>query len=239
MKIKKQIPNFITLMNLLFGILALIELTEGNFITSAVFTGIAGILDFMDGMAARLLKAYSETGKQLDSLADMVSFGVVPGLFLFLIMNEMPATNNLLDFLKYSPVLIPLFSALRLARFNLDTQQQYAFKGLPVPASALFFITLGLVVHPDIQLSNPSALFINKLNISLPILIGLTIVFALLMILPLKLFSLKYHGGRLKNYSAQLFFLILSGILILLFSFAAGPAIITLYVVMSVIKYYI
>ena len=157
-RIKSQIPNFFTCLNLLCGCLAVISAFEGSLTGSAYLIGVALVMDFLDGFMARLLKVSSDLGKQLDSLADMVTFGFAPGIILFKMLNlalfigsinqiGQVANFHLLNPLAYMALLIPIFSALRLAKFNIDTRQTHSFIGLPTPASALLIASLPLIIH--------------------------------------------------------------------------------------------
>src|SRR5690606_34459153 len=144
---KKHIPNAITCMNLFCGCLAVYFSFHGNLVLAAYLVGLAAVLDFMDGMLARLLRAYSEIGKQLDSLADMVSFGFVQGvLMIHLLQTSLYRQSSILCI---SPIvvlffgfLITIFSAVRLSKFYIDTRQTTSFMGMPTPACAIFVSSL-------------------------------------------------------------------------------------------------
>ena len=142
---KKHIPNTITSLNLFSGSIAIVMAFEGAYIWVVFWVIIAAIFDFFDGMAARLLNAYSDIGKELDSLADVVSFGVAPAVAVFtLLRNDIIYHESLIFIQPYIPYLafvIPIFSALRLAKFNIDERQTSSFIGLPTPANALFWIS--------------------------------------------------------------------------------------------------
>ncbi len=190
--------------------------------------------DFLDGFAARWLKVSGELGKQLDSLADVVTFGVLPGAIVFSTQRSLiPETgfeqySPLQWLFVLSPLIIPAFSALRLAKFNIDTRQSNSFIGLPTPANALFFaslcysITLSESTIGDIA-ANPFVLFI------------LTIVFSFLLVSPLPMFSLKFSSYGVKKNLVTYIFLFLSLILILLFTINALSAVILLYIMISVV----
>src|SRR5687767_11262435 len=164
--IKKSIPNFITCLNLLCGCIGIVFAFEGNLIWSAYMVGIAAVLDFLDGFAARMLKVYSDMGKQLDSLADMVTFGMLPGVVMYHLIyfslengsvsldlsdSRLPGqhltVNPYTAYLPYFAFLIPVFSAIRLARFNLDSRQSDSFIGLPTPANAIFIVSLWFIIR--------------------------------------------------------------------------------------------
>lgn len=235
MNIKKHIPNLLTLGNLLCGTIATIFAVEGNFTAAALFV-IAGILfDFLDGFVARLLKVSGELGKQLDSLADMVTSGVVPGVIMFnMIHNNSFDTLNLFDdsFLEVAllGLLLTLGACYRLAKFNLDTRQSDSFIGLPTPAMSLFVISL-----PLIQQSSEIE-FVQNLISNNYFLIIITLLLTYIMNAEIPLFSLKF-----KNYSFQknwiiYAFLLFSLLLILLLNYLSIPIIIMLYVILSLVK---
>ena len=143
-RIKKNIPNCITALNLGAGCLAIIAASHGTgefwglhgFVWAFIFMGIGAAADFLDGFAARLLKAYSDMGKELDSLCDVVTFGVAPALTLFFLLQEIAVDK----WLCWTTLLIPISAAFRLARFNIDTRQATTFIGMPVPANAIFWV---------------------------------------------------------------------------------------------------
>ena len=146
---KKHLPNAITCLNLLSGCIALYFAFNQHLNYAAYMVGIAAILDFMDGLLARALKAYSEIGKQLDSLADMVSFGVVPGTILFGLLTRADAAPTGIpeDILPFFGFIVTIFSALRLAKFNIDTRQAESFIGVPTPACSIFIASLPLLLE--------------------------------------------------------------------------------------------
>ena len=148
MPIKSHLPNLLTCANMVCGSLALVmvmSLEPSKLIWASYLVGLAAVFDFLDGMAARLLKSYTDFGKQLDSLADMLSFGVVPGVIMYsLILNE---ANMGEEWLAYFGLLIPIFSALRLAKYNISDNQSDSFIGLPTPANALLIASLPLVLE--------------------------------------------------------------------------------------------
>ena len=156
MKFKQYVPNALTTMNLFSGLISLIMTMQGNYVAASVFIFIAAVFDFLDGNAARLLKAHSELGKQLDSLSDMVSFGVAPGIMIFrMISANCAGSCNIMEQMHITPyfaMLIPICSALRLAKFNIDLRQEVNFIGMPTPANALFFASIPLVLYVQPQL---------------------------------------------------------------------------------------
>ncbi|MFD3003395.1 CDP-alcohol phosphatidyltransferase family protein [Pontibacter toksunensis] len=228
---KKHIPNAITCLNLFSGCLALYFAFRGELVITAYLVGIAAVFDFLDGMVARVMKAYSEIGKQLDSLADMVSFGVVPGTIMFVLLQRADAAvlGVSADVVAFFGFLITIFSALRLAKFNIDIRQTTSFIGLPTPACTLFVASLPLIleygdlIHYEIIL-NPWVLLV------------LTVLLSFLLVAELPLFALKFNNLSWQDNSMRFIFLGLSVILLALLKFAAIPLIIVLYVLLSFIK---
>lgn len=143
MNIKKSIPNTITCCSLLSGCVAVLLALRGDLQWAAYWVMAAAVFDFCDGLAARTLQAFSPIGKDLDSLSDMVSFGVAPGMIVFRLLEEACQTEPAMAFVPYLAFVIPVFSALRLAKFNIDERQTTSFIGMPVPAHALFWASIG------------------------------------------------------------------------------------------------
>lgn len=214
------IPNILTLLNLLFGCAAAACAVHGN-LQAAFFCIVAAALaDFLDGFAARLLHAYSAIGKQLDSLSDVLSFGFAPAFMLYMALAEP-------DFRIYMlfPFLLTAFSALRLAKFNIDERQTTSFIGLPTPANGLFFSALALL-SSDYEFS-----FLQNVWL----LLTLVLLFSFLLISEIPMFSLKMKGFSLKKYGIRYAFLLLSLLLLCLFQLKAIPAIVILYILLSII----
>jgi len=228
---KKHIPNFITSLNLLSGCFGIGFVFGGNVIMASYLIGIAAIFDLLDGMVARLLNVKSEFGKQLDSLADLISFGLLPGIILYSLLriafNEAEGFQAYLPFIAF---LIPLFSALRLAKFNIDDKQAESFIGLPTPANAIFIASIPLILiqQNETAISN---LFGNP-----GFIIFLVLVLSFLLVAPIPLFSMKFKDlSWAKNY-IQYIFIIISVILFIIFYFQAIPIIILLYILLSIIN---
>jgi CDP-diacylglycerol--serine O-phosphatidyltransferase len=225
----KNIPNIITCLNLFAGCLSCIMTLEyNNYFGAFLFVILAAVFDFLDGFSARLLKAFSPIGGQLDSLADVVSFGLAPGFVVFSFLNTV-STGTFFEagFLPYSAFLIPVFSALRLAKFNIDTRQKDSFLGLPVPASALFWVSLIPAIIP----------FTSAYEIAICcIILVLILTFCLLMVSELPMFSLKFKSYSFeKNQWAYL----LIGIAIvstILFQFFGISLTIVCYILLSLLK---
>ena len=226
----KYIPNFITCLNLFAGCLAcLMALKFDNHMGAFVFIALASLFDFLDGFAARLLKAYSKIGAELDSLADVVSFGLAPSciIYSFLAQQTLGTSFENLPFIAF---LLPIFAALRLAKFNIDTRQTTSFLGLPVPACGLFwasFIPSLPVVFPFFN-SNPMILII--------IILVLLIIFCLLMVSEIPMFSLKFKHYGWKGNERPYTLVILSGLFIVIFYLFGISLAICCYILLSLIK---
>lgn len=225
---KKNIPNFFTLCNLLCGCIAIVFAFEGDLVWCAYMVGIACVFDFSDGLIARALKVNSEIGKQLDSLADMVSFGVVPGMIVYRLLAEM---SNAPGYISSIAFLIPVFSAIRLAKFNIDTKQSDSFIGLPTPANAIFFASFPIIL----QFSSIGE-SIKQLMLQPYFLISLTLVSSFLLIAPLPFFALKFKNFLWKDNKMRYLFLALSAMLLVVFQFTGIPLIIVLYILLSIIN---
>ena len=233
-------PNIITLLNLLSGSIALLlAITDFTLLPWATaFILFAAIFDFLDGFTARLLHSYSKIGEQLDSLADLVSFGMAPGAVSLSILNKqlfgdiriVPETilSSPESLLMLTAFLIPAFSALRLAKFNIDTRQKESFLGLPTPANAIGIASLALII------SNPAGTLHSLVNTPLCI-ISVNILFSVLLITEIPMFSLKFKHFRFRGNENRYIFLFLSLIGIILFQIESIPVIIVLYILFSVI----
>lgn len=233
-RMKRHLPNAITCLNLFSGCLAIYFAFHGNLVYAAYMVGIAAVLDFMDGMLARLLRAYSEIGKQLDSLADMVSFGVVPGVIMFHLIER--ALEGESTFMGLDPGVFPfvgfvitIFSALRLAKFNIDTRQTTSFIGMPTPACSIFVCALPLILAND-------GFGVSELILNPFLLGGLSLLLSYLLIAEIPLFALKFKNLSWKDNSVRFIFLLISVVLIALFQFVAIPFVIALYILLSILK---
>ncbi|MCX6276600.1 MAG: CDP-diacylglycerol--serine O-phosphatidyltransferase [Bacteroidetes bacterium] len=239
MKFKQYVPNALTTMNLFSGLISLIMTMQGNYVTASIFIFIAAVFDFLDGNAARLLKAHSELGKQLDSLSDMVSFGVAPGIMIFrMISANCAGSCNIMEQMHITPyfaMLIPVCSALRLAKFNIDLRQEVNFIGMPTPANALFFASIPLVLYVQPQLFALIHLdFLVSFFSNTRVLTLLAVFFSYLLISDFRIFSMKFKNLKWKGNELRYILLISSVILFLLFFLSAIPAIIVLYVLLSI-----
>nr|WP_298994311.1 CDP-alcohol phosphatidyltransferase family protein [uncultured Polaribacter sp.] len=233
----KHLPNLITLANLFCGSIAVIYAVEENFEYAGLFVVLGIFFDFFDGLAARLLKVTGELGKQLDSLADMVTSGVVPGIIMFkLIQINLEVNGNI--FIFEDPILdvaliglfLTLAACLRLAKFNIDDRQTTSFIGLPTPAMSLFVVSLPLIQqYSDVA-------FAKELISNNYVLIAITWILSYLMNSEIALFSLKFKDYSIKNNFIKYLFLIISLLLILIIPFLSIPIIIILYIIFSLIK---
>jgi CDP-diacylglycerol--serine O-phosphatidyltransferase len=247
LKIKIHIPNAVTCCNLLSGCVATTSAFEGDFHRAFLFIIIGALFDFFDGMTARLLHVSSPIGKELDSLADLITFGLAPAAIVHtymksgLILNpDSPILNSsffISHFLVFLPFLLTAFSALRLARFNLDERQTTSFIGLPTPANALFWGALlynakinifesGITLNPSIFNSQSSILFI----------IALVLLFSWLLVSPIPMFSLKFHNLSWKGNRVRYLFLAVSALLLILLGIPGFAAVIGWYIVLSLLS---
>ena len=238
MAIKKHIPNAITLLNLLSGCIALVYAFDDN-LQMAFFWVCMGIFfDFWDGFAARILKVSSPLGVQLDSLADMVTSGVVPGVVMYQMLDHIQENNAFYNvtedtfYMKLVPFIgfiITLGSCMRLAKFNIDTRQTDSFIGLPTPANALFVLSIPMI------LNTTSFDFMQTIFSNPYILVGISIFSAFIMNAELPLFSLKTKNKNLSDNKLTFSFLGICVLLLLFFQYEAIPVIIGFYILLSVI----
>ena len=221
MNLKAQFPNFITLLNLLSGVLGILWVLEGQLLYGAYFVILSAGFDFLDGFAARLLKVQSDMGKELDSLADVVSFGVLPGILLY----SLTKTQTDSQFLPYLTLIVPMLSAYRLAKFNLDTRQSDRFIGLPTPANALLLSTLPhLVAHwPELApwVTSPIALVV------------IAWVASILLVSELPLIALKFKNSSFADNTYRYTLLCLGAFCFAWLQLAGIPLIIIAYLLLS------
>ena len=232
--IKRNIPNILTLSNLTAGLLAILFAVVGHLELAALCVFVGALFDFFDGLTARLLSANSELGKQLDSLADLVSFGVAPGMILFQLIYY-SQTNSFFQsdikdvhlFPTVLAFLLPIFSAIRLAKFNLDTKQSTSFVGLPTPAAAIFVASLPLLSENYF------------IEFGSGLLIGLAFVLPILLVAKISLFSLKLskqEQWKTKENIIRIIFLISAVILLIGLSYDSIPIIVILYLILSLLN---
>ena len=230
MKLKQHIPNAITCGNLVSGCMSLLFLGLGMPVKAGIMIFVAGLFDFLDGFMARLLKAHSPIGGDLDSLSDVVSFGIAPGFIMYWLMSR---SFDLPSVVWYgiSPLaslafLLPVFSAIRLAKFNIDDTQKTMFRGLPTPAMAIFVASLPLALTQLGHLTDGSLGYWACL--------GITLFFSFLMVSNLKFFSFKMKSAKWKGNEVRWIFLIVAVAGIAIFRLAALPFIMVVYILMSI-----
>jgi len=268
---KAFVPNSITCGNLFCGCLGVVFAFQGNLVWAAYMVGLAAFLDFFDGLFARMLGVSGEFGKQLDSLADMVSFGFLPGVMLFQLISlsilqhtiahfdlgnlfngDMQAGNPYPMWLPFCGFLVTIFSALRLANFNIDPRQHDSFIGLPTPANTILICSIPLFLHlpsPDVT-GTPAPLSIFKLAINAVepssrlseyiltpwFLIGLTVLQSFLLVAPIPLFALKFKNFGWKGNELRYLFILSALVLLIIFLYLAIPIILFLYIFLSIVN---
>ena len=215
---KKHIPNTLTLLNLFSGCLGIYFVFHGNLVYASYTIWLAALFDFLDGFTARLLKVESPIGKQLDSLADLVTFGVLPA---FMMMSMVDLTTG---YLQFVPLIIALFAALRLAKFNIDETQSTSFLGMPTPAIAFFVSGL------------PFWLATNKNLFTPPVVIALSIVLAVLMLIPVRMVALKFKNWRFSDNWPRFSLILLGVILFIILGPRSFTITISLYLIISLLS---
>lgn len=244
MSLKNHIPNLITLLNLFAGSIAVVFAVQGNLVMAALFVAVGIFFDFFDGLAARVLNVKSELGLQLDSLADVVTSGLVPGIVMFqLFLRALP--GNTVESTDWSTgqdlmvwdfhygalfgLLVTLASGYRLAKFNIDERQTDSFIGLPTPANALLILSLPLILifqpQPEIV-----GIILNEWFLA-----ALTIFSCLMLNAEIPLFALKFDSWALSENKLRYFFILFCLVLLIVFHFIAIPLIIVSYVLLSII----
>jgi CDP-diacylglycerol--serine O-phosphatidyltransferase len=235
---KRHIPNFVTILNLLCGVIGIWFVLEHNPYYGAFLIFLAAFFDFADGFLARQLGAYSNIGKSLDSLADMISFGVLPGFLVFRLQTISNGLGLGYDWIPdlssheilfiIMPLIIPAFSALRLAKFDNDTRQTEEFRGLPTPANAIFiaaWVYSYESLHKDLSwLYNPWVVF------------GVSTFLAILLITDIPMFSLKFKSFGFKENSLRYIFLGICILSLIAFKIPGILIAISLYIAISVIR---
>ena len=221
----RHLPNFITLLNLFSGCIALIFASQGDYLSAFLFVSLGIFFDFFDGFFARLFNVQGALGLQLDSLADMVTSGLVPGFVMFKMLSKYSSN----EFLPYAGFIITLGSCMRLAKFNIDTRQTDSFIGLPTPANAVFILSLPLVIDGSgyVEVAN---LLRNTW-----VLLGISALSAYILNAELPLFSLKIKNFSFAKYKLQIFFLVLCLVFLGLFRFMGVPMIILSYILLSIV----
>lgn len=226
MIIRKYIPNTITCLNSLSGCIAIVMALSGNLMAAALWILVAAIFDFFDGFAARLLKSYSKIGGELDSLSDVVSFGVAPGMMLYQYLVSMNSQAVLPVWIPFVAMVIPVLSGVRLAKFNVDERQTTSFLGLPVPAHALFWAS---------YVNGIADYMVFSASFMIVVTLILAILSSFLLVSEIPMFSFKIKSLAWKS-NIQRYLLLIGAILLLVFLGMLGAsATVLLYVILSLI----
>jgi CDP-diacylglycerol---serine O-phosphatidyltransferase len=236
---KRYIPNLFTFLNMGSGLIALIFVFQNHFESAALFVFLGVFFDFFDGFFARIFKVQSAIGLQLDSLADMITSGVVPGAVVFF-MLQMNVNENLLfadsrwyNYMPYLGFVLTMAAGYRLAKFNIDTRQTVSFIGVPTPAMSIFVLSLPLVaMHSDIQI-------LVHLVQSTGFLIATVFVFSYLMNCELPLFALKFKSFDWQSNAEKYIFMGISILLLIILGVTAFPLLIILYILISTILFWL
>ena len=230
MHLKQHIPNAITCGNLVSGCLSILFLTHNMPVKAAIMIFVAGLFDFMDGFAARLLHAHSPIGADLDSLSDVVSFGVAPGFIMYWLMSrsfDLPqwciAGINMLPCLAF---LLPVFSAIRLAKFNIDSTQKTTFRGIPAPGMAIFIASLPLALSQVHHLKDGVLSYWACL--------GIALIFSFMMVSRLRFFSFKMKSAKWNGNEVRWIFLLVTITSFVIFKWISLPFVMMFYVLLSI-----
>ncbi len=224
----KQLPNLLTSGNLFCGCLGIIQCFSGSLTTASLLIVVAAIFDFFDGFVARAVKANSAMGKELDSLADCVSFGALPAFILYQLMLKTENLATAGNFWIYTALLIAVFSALRLAKFNIDTRQTDSFIGVPTPADALLIGSFPYLIEQKT--------FYEPFLTNIYVLVGVALLMSYLMMAELPLIALKFKNFTWAANQYTYLLLVGSVILLAVLQVAAIPLILVYYVALSVVK---
>ena len=230
MSIKQHIPNAITCGNLVSGCLSILFIACDMPVKAALMIFVAGLFDFFDGFSARLLKAHSPIGADLDSLADVVASGVAPGFIMYWLMShsaDLPKVEWLgITVLPCLAFLLPVFSSIRLAKFNVDDTQKTSFRGLPAPGMAIFVASLPLALGQVGHLADGTLGYWACL--------GITLLFSFLMVSRIRFFSFKMKSARWKGNEVRWIFLIVALVSVAVFHLVALPFVLVFYILLSV-----
>ena len=229
-RVKKHVPNAITCANLFSGCVGIVLAFKGELIGAAYAIFLSAIFDFFDGLASRVLNSFSGIGKDLDSLADMVSFGVLPAVIMYQLFLEAHQIDKVSTWLNFAAFLIPVFSALRLAKFNVDSRQAENFIGVPTPANAILIASLPMILDNHNRFYTP--------YLANPyVLLGFVIIMCSLLVAEMPMMSLKFKNTDFNKNIYRYLLLLFSAILILFFKFAAVPVVIFIYIILSIIQF--
>lgn len=230
MVLKQHIPNALTCGNLVSGCLSILFVASGMPVKAAIMVFVAGLFDFLDGFSARLFHAHSPIGADLDSLSDVVSFGVAPSFIMYWLMCrafDLPYFSlfgyNLLPCLAF---LLPVFAAIRLAKFNIDDTQKTLFRGIPAPGMAIFVASLPLALSQVGHLTDGALSYWASL--------GITLIFSFMMVSRLRFFSFKMKSAKWKGNEVRWIFLLIALVSFVIFRFLALPFVMMVYVLLSI-----
>jgi len=229
-RVKKHLPNGITCANLFSGCVGIVFAFQGELIVAAYAIFLSAIFDFFDGLASRVLKSFSGIGKDLDSLADIVSFGVLPAVIMYQLFLQAHQIHKVSPWLDFIAFLIAVFSALRLAKFNVDTRQAESFIGLPTPANAILIASFPIIINSHNPYYTPY--LVNPYVLSV-----FTLVMCFLLVAEIPMMSLKFKNSDFNENIYRYLLLLFSAILILFFKFAAVPLVILLYISLSIVQF--
>lgn len=222
---KRHIPNALTCANLLCGCIGIVEVFHNNMLLSCALIGVAAVFDFLDGFAARLLRVTSDIGKELDSLADVTTFGVLPSIIIYqLLMRSIPDISGI--WIANFAFLIAIASAVRLAKFNIDPRQSDSFIGVPTPANAILIASIPFIL-------NEYEVVVGQLIVNTTNLLVFTAIMSYLLVCELPLFALKFKSFGWQGNEVRFSFLVLSAIFVVLWGVIAIPLIIFLYILIS------
>ena len=226
----KHIPNAITCCNLLSGCISIVLLCNGYVTAAGIMIFVAAIFDFFDGFAARLLKAYSAIGAELDSLSDVVSFGVAPSFIIYHYLQSTPVSVSISSFnvIPFTAFLLAVFAELRLAKFNVDDRQTTSFIGLPTPAMGLFVASL------PFTLQNENLAFMGGLMTNIYFLLSVVAIFSYLMVSEIPFFSLKIKNLRFKENIHIYVLAAFAFISFIILGFAAIPFVMLFYIIEAI-----
>lgn len=230
MNIKQHIPNALTCGNLVSGCFSILFVCMGMPVKAALMIFVAGLFDFLDGFTARLLHAHSPIGADLDSLSDVVSFGVAPGFIMYWLMEgaaDLIVVRLLsINVLPCMGFLLPVFAAIRLAKFNIDDTQTTVFRGLPAPGMAIFIASISLALSQAGHLTNGTLGYWACL--------GITLIFSFMMVSKLRFFSFKMKSAKWKGNQIRWIFLIVALVGLIVFKFVALPFVMIVYILLSI-----
>ena len=231
-----SLANLFTLFNLFFGCIAVLLLVENNVEIHYVFilSLICLILDFFDGLIARYFNLQSNIGIQLDSLADLVSFGLVPGIIIYNLFIQAPSSyvgSILSSVIPFFSFLVTITSAIRLAKFNISKSNSSFFNGLPTPANTILIYSIAIIISDN---NNFADLFLNYLSLTFLVLIS-----SFLLICNLKLLNFKFKKFKFKGNRRRIFILLTSAVLVCMLSFYSIPIIMVIYIVISIFTFHV